>query len=238
MHSKAHVNDSSLPLIFLGSNINLEKYIEVCDEHGITIHGIIDADYYGNTTEISGVPVIDTELSFLDPEKLKYYQTNFNFFCATTWVPLTDSVSERNKQKRHRLIDLIKQNQLNCISLVDKQSKVSKFSLVGRGVFLDYLVLLSPNVEVGDFTFIYNGTSIGHDTVIGENCVIQAYSIVMSQCTMGDNVFFGTRVQALKHQTKISSGTFVHEMVYLRRNTLPNEIVSIYSNRLSRAQVK
>ena len=235
MHPQDYINDSSRPLIFIGSTSNLEKYIEVCDEHDIKIHGIIDSDYFGNTESLSNIPVVDTELSFDDPAKLKYYQDNFNFFCVTNWIPTQNPVDVRNRNKRHYLIELIKRHKLNCISLIERRSKVSKFATVGRGVFLDYLVLLSPNVIVGDFTCIYNGTSIGHHSTVGENCVIQAYSIIMSGCTMGNNVFFGTGVQALKSGSNFGDNSFVHEMVYLRRNTLPNEIVSLYSNRARRA---
>lgn len=224
-----HINDNSKPLIFIGSNSNLEKYIEVCDEHDIEIHGIMDSDYFGNTESLSGIPVIDSEHSFVDTSKAEYYRTNFNFFCATNWIPMKDPVSIRNKDKRLRLIELIKDHGLDCISLLEHQCKVSKFSTIGRGVYLDYLVLVSPNVSIGDFTCIYNGTSIGHHSTVGENCVIQGDSIIMSDCTVGNNVYCGTGVRALKSGIVIGDGTFVHEMVYLRRSTHADETVVSYN---------
>jgi acetyltransferase-like isoleucine patch superfamily enzyme len=227
----SHINDSSKPLIFIGSNSNLEKYIEVCDDHNIKIHGLIDADYFGNTESLAGIPIIDSEIIFNNLDKLNYYRDNFNFFCATNWLPTNNPISIRNKEKRSRLITLIKQYNLNCITLTEKQSKVSKFATIGRGVYLDYLVLISPNVTIGDFTCIYNGTSIGHHTVIGENCVLQGNCIILSECVVDNNVYFGTSVQALKSKIQIREGTFIHEMVYLRRDTQPNEIITIYSNK-------
>ena len=61
----------------------MPKFTEICEDAGITVHGIIDNDYFGNTDYIDDIPVIDTEFSFSDLEKLKYYRDNFNFFCAT-----------------------------------------------------------------------------------------------------------------------------------------------------------
>lgn len=202
----------------------------MCQEHSIAIHGIIDSDYYGNTDVIAGIPIIDTEEVFADLEKLDYYKNNFNFFCATNWIPLRDPVSKRNKEKRFRLIELIKTHNLPCISLIEKDSKVSRYATIGYNVYLDYLVLISPDVTVGDFTCMYNRASIGHHTVIGENCVIQADCIVMSECVLEDNIYLGTSVRLLKPKTKIAHGTFIHEMVYLRKNTQPNQVVTIFDS--------
>lgn len=218
-------------MIFIGSNSNLEKYIEICDENGINIHGIIDSDYFNNTESLAGVPVIDSEMSFNDPEKLNYYRDNFNFFCVTNWQPMQDAISVRNRAKRTRLINLIKQHGLNCISLVEKETKISKFANIGSNVYVGYLVLIQPNVTIGDFTYLMGRSSFGHHTTVGENCVIQGNCVVSANSVIDDNVYFGTGVCALKPKLHIKEGTFVHEMVYLRRNTQPNEIVRLYSSR-------
>jgi hypothetical protein len=95
------------PLILLGTNIALYKQIEVCENNGIEIAGIIDSDYFGNTEKFCGQTVIDTEESFKDLEKSSYYKENFNFFCAVNWSPELQSVQIRNREKRKKLIDMI-----------------------------------------------------------------------------------------------------------------------------------
>ena len=86
------VNDNSKPLILIGSNSKMFFLQDMCDELNITIAGIIDNDYYGNTKEINGIPVIDTELNFNDPDQLEYYKNNYNFFLAVNWHPYADPV--------------------------------------------------------------------------------------------------------------------------------------------------
>ena len=87
-------NDNSRPLILVGSNSNLEKYIELCDQLDITIDGIVDSDYYKNTDKLFDIPVIDTE------DNLNFYKETHNFFCATNWIPESSNVAIRNKEKR------------------------------------------------------------------------------------------------------------------------------------------
>jgi carbonic anhydrase/acetyltransferase-like protein (isoleucine patch superfamily) len=215
-------------LIFLGSNSIMEKYTDLCEEHDIKVHGIIDSDYWGNTDSICDTPVVDSEESFKDADKLEYYKNNFNFFCATNWTPLTDSVSIRNKTKRHKLINLTNQYSFNCISLVDTFStKITKSIDVGYGVYIDGYVNLEPKVTIGNFTNIYSHAHIGHNTVIGKNCVIQRVACLASECTVKDEVFMGIAAKCFKSGSTFSQGTFIHEGIYIRRGTIENEIVSM-----------
>ena len=69
-----YINNNQKPLIFIGSNAVMGKLLDICDEHGILVAGIIDNDYYGNQDSVNGVPVIDTEHSFNNLEKLNYYK--------------------------------------------------------------------------------------------------------------------------------------------------------------------
>lgn len=219
----------------MGSNFIMEKYTEVCEEHGIEIEGIIDNDYWGNTPELSNVSVIDSEESFNDPNKLKYYKDNFNFFCATNWTPAKDLIAIRNKNKRNRLINLIKQHDLDCISIVDTFStKISKSITVGKGVYIDGYVNIEPRAVIGDFTNIYSHSHIGHDSVIGENCVLQRVACLASYCTVEDEVYFGISAKAFKSGAVFGKGTFIHEGMYIRRGTIPDEIISMNGNNMKR----
>lgn len=221
------VNDSSKPLIFLGSSVSMYKQTEICDMMGIEIFGIIDNDYFGNTDSICDVAVIDSHNSFDDPAKLKFYKENFNFFCAVNWTPELDPVSTRNRQKRKQLIDLIDQHQLNCVSIVDPRSRISKHSKIGRGCFVDGGVSVEHQVTVDDFVNIYSNTNVGHGSYIGRNCVIQRQCLLAADSYLENDVFFSVGVTALKRGARYGSGSFVHEAIYIRRGTVPDETVSL-----------
>lgn len=217
------------PLILLGSNSVLYKQIEVCENNGIEIAGIIDSDYFGNTEQLCGLPIIDTEKSFEDLTKLNFYKQNFNFFCAANWIPLTDPISIRNKEKRKNLINMIDKLELNCINLIDKFARVSKYAKLGKGCFIDGNVMIEPGCIIHDFVNIYANCEVGDYANIGRNCVLQRGVGIGGGVTLENDVYFSTRVGASKNNTTFSQGTFIHEFVYIRRGTVPNEIVEQFS---------
>jgi NDP-sugar pyrophosphorylase family protein len=210
------------------------KLTGICEDHGIPVAGIIDSDYYGNTEQVCEIPVIDSELAFSDPEKLDYYKNNFNFFCATNWIPESTPVDLRNRQKRSHLIDLIESLGLNCISLVDRDARILKYAEIGRGVFLDAHVMIEVKSKVGDFVSIYYNTLIGHDNVIGKNSVFQRQCILTGNNIVEEDVFFGVAVKALKPGAVFKRNSFIHEGIYIRRGTVADEVVSMNSINQSR----
>lgn len=222
------------PLIFLGSNSAIEIFSEICAENNIQVHGIIDSDYHNNTKKLHGIPVIDSETSFSDPATAKYYRENFNFFCAVNWLPMQDSA--RNRNKRQALIALIQDHDLNTINLVDQRAKVSPTARLGKGIFIAEFVTVEPNVVIGDFTNIWTRSIIGHDSTLGRNCVVQRGCFMCGNITMGDDVYLSMQVSLFKPESVISSGTVVQECIYLRRGTVPNEIVSLHGSNTRRVR--
>ena len=203
----------------------MNKLIEICQDHNILIHGIIDSDYHGNTAELFGISVIDTETVFAHLDRLDYYKTNFNFFCATNWSPEDNPIQARNRQKRHQLIDLIDQHQLNCVSLVDKNATVSKFATIGHDVYIDVNCNIQPDCVIHNHVSLNWGCGIAHHTVIERNCVIRDQAWTSGYCQFEPDCFIGVGVKALKNGTKFGQGTWIQEMVYIRRGTVKEEVV-------------
>lgn len=215
------------PLIFLGSNFAINKFVDVCNQHNLQVAGIIDSDYYGNTKEIEKVPVVDSEKCFDDKKNVEYYKNNFVFFCATNWgEPVSlSNITKKNNEKRLFFLELIEKHNLTTISLVDKMSRISSSTKIGKGCFIDAFTLLEPNVDVGDFSNIYGFSGIGHHTKLGKNNVIQRHCSVAGYCTFNDNCYIGTASKTLKTGATFGKNTFIHESVYIRRGTQDNEVV-------------
>jgi serine acetyltransferase len=227
LSSMLHINATDRPLIFLGSNYVLEKYTDLCRELGIQIHGIIDSDYYGNTESLCGIPVIDSE------DNLNKYKDHYNFFCATNWSPQTDAMTTRNRQKRQKLINLLT-SEYSVISLIDPTAKISLSAKIGRGVYIDCMVMLEPGVNVGDFVSIYSHTCVGHHSTIHRNVVLQRQCSIAGQAVFEANAFLGVSVKALKTGATFGANSFIHECIYIRRGTIPDEVVGINGNNMSR----
>jgi len=221
----------------VGSSSNMSRFVDVCQANDISVAGIIDSDYWGNTQTLYDIPVIDTELSFQDTHKLDYYRDNYNFFCVTTWMPEQNPVQQRNRDKRLRLIDLLDQCQLPVISLIDAWSRVASTAKIGRGVFIDCFTIIETGCQIDDYATVYGQSGIGHHTRLMRNTVIQRYCSIAGDCVFEPNTFVGTAVKALKTGAVFGSGTFINECVYIRRGTVPGEVVGINGKNMTRVRI-
>ena len=232
-----HINCNQRPLIFLGCNYAKLIQKEVCDENNIKVVGIIDSDYYGNKSDLFGIPFIDTEEVFKDPVRLEHYRNNYNFFCASNWSPEDNPVKKRNREKRHKLIDLLDQYQLNTISLVDQKANVSRYATIGRGVFVDAMCNIEAGVVIHDYVNIMWACGIGHDTTVERNTTIQRQVWTGGNCHFEQDCFIGIGAKTLKSGARFGQGTWVQEMVYIKRGTIPGEIVGLNGSNQRRVTV-
>lgn len=226
------------PVIFLGSSSVMEILTEICDENKIPVAGIVDSDYFGNQEKVCNIPVIDSEICFDDISRLNYYKENFVFFCAVNWQPVDTATNQRNRMKRQKYIELIQKHNLECVNIIDQRVKISPTAKLGKGIYIGDFVTIEPRVQIDDFVNIFAQCHIGHDCVIGTNTVIQRRCAIAGEITIEPNVFISSNVCLMKGHSCISQGTFVHECIYLRRGTVPNEIVGLQGANLRRVQAR
>ena len=181
----------SKPLIFLGCGQILPDLIEHFEIGGFEVRGIIDSDYYGNTADMYGLPIIASE-SACDFEQLKQ---QYDFFIGVNPVP---SVA-RNVGKRIKFIDLVDQHQLTCANLMVSQvSRISKTAKFGQGVCVAHFVDIHSNTEFGDHCFIHGATQISHGSRLGKNVTIQHGCFVGGNTEIGENTYVGVGVRLMK----------------------------------------
>lgn len=214
------INNTSKPLIFVGSNLNIYKVYELVESLGITIAGIIDNDYHGQGN-YKDIPIIARE------EDIASLKDQYQFLCVTNWIPGTDPIITRNNQKRQRLINLLDSLEVEQATIISNLAQVSTRSNLGKGVIIDAFAMVEPNVTVNDYTTIYPYAVIGHDSVIGKNVVIQRYCLITSSVNIQDNVYTGLGSRVSRSKVTISAGTFIHPNLTMLRGTSPNEEVSL-----------
>ena len=218
-----YINDTSKPLVFVGSNYALYILAEACERIGIAVAGLVDNDYYGNTEAICDIPVIGDESFLQDTENKEKY----NFFCATNWIPENTPVQNRNREKRLNLLKLMDKAMVSCITIIDPKANVSRHARINRGVFIDANASIEPKVVIEKYSTVMYNTIIGHNTVIGRNCVIQRGCYVTADCVLEDNVYISVAAKALKTGARFGENTFIQEGIYIRRSTVKDEIVSM-----------
>lgn len=225
------VNDNSKPLILVGSRHALGVIKRICQHHDIVIAGIIDSDYFGNTVDIEGVSVIDTEIN------LEKYKETHNFFLASVWTPQQDPVNQRNKNRRDYLISLIDTLDLPCITLIDKTSIVDPTVTFGKSCLIDCLTVIGEYNAFGNYVSVYHQAGFGHHNQVGNNCVFQRKSGITSNTVIEDNCYFGLNSNLLGSDVIIRQGTVLHPGLNLHRSTQENEIVSLAGKDLRRVYI-
>lgn len=218
------INNTSKPLVFLGTNLAMWNLVDTARQLGITVAGVIDDDYH-SAGEFQTLPVLALESS-LDDAFWKDYQ----FFCATNWQPdeLLGPWHTRNRSKRHLYIDRLDQLDLDVATLVHPFSIVISYNVnLGKGVYLDQHCYVGSNTTIGDYTMLWHGSGCGHDNTVGRNCVIQRQSFISGGVKLEDNVFMGLRSSVIRDNVTIAAGTFVHPGISLMRGTQPGEVVSL-----------
>ena len=208
------------PLIFLGTNSVLERYIEACDRQNQPIAGIIDGDWYGNRESFAGLPVLDSETELAsNPDKYKDHV----FFIATNWHPLAG----RDIDKRLKYIDLIDRLNLPCINLIDPASYVSRYAQLGKGIFIGHAVSIEPYCQIKDFVLFHGGNFIGHHSTIDHNSVFQRSASLHGK--VGKNCYIGvdTNVFSLNNSVTMGDNVVVAPCLYVTRDVEDNETVTM-----------
>ena len=213
-------NDTSRPLVLLGSNSNIFKLVELAESCGLTVTGIIDDDYHGQG-HYKNIPVIGTEA---DLHKCAH---THQFVCATNWTP--DPGSARNREKRTRQLDLLAGYPL--ATLVSPLAAVSRHSVIQTGTIVYPFASVEPEVVIGSHCILYDYSIVGHESTIGNNVVLQRHVLVTSLVTVEDDVYMGLCARAGRSNTTISRGTFVHPNIMILRSTDANETVSLASRK-------
>lgn len=220
--------------MLIGSNSKMFFLKDICEELGIVIAGIIDSDYFGNTSSIDDIPVVDTEHSFNDPQRVEFYKNNYNFFLATNWSPHKDSVAVRNREKRLQLMALVDQHDLPCVSLIDPSARIQKTTRIGKSVLIDSFAYISANNVIEDYAQIFAMSSMGVGNTINRNCVMQRRCAIMHNTVFEENVYFELGVGVYVSDVVFKKNTVIHPGIIMGRGTQENELVSLAGKDLRR----
>lgn len=102
------------------------------------------------------------------------------------------------------------------ISIVSPLAKINRNTKIGKGCFIDRNVSISCDISIGDFTFLFGPTVIGHDAQIGKYCHLGAFSFMGGFSRLEDNVTLHPGAQILPHKTVKQGATVGAGSVVIR----------------------
>lgn len=212
------------PVIFLGESLQIAELRETCDLLGMSIAGIIDDDFYGNTKEFDGIPYIGSELN-VDWESLK---KDHDFFITVNPIPNVP----RNVAKRKNFIRIIDQYDLPCVNIIDPECRISPRAHLGKGIYVGYSAYIALHAQIGDHCQIHFNSGVMHNTVFGRNSVLQRASMTTAHVTVGENVYIAPGAKIMQWHSQVGSDSFVQSGVMVFRDVEPGEVVGITGRKI------
>ena len=126
---------------------------------------------------------------------------------------------------RFDIIEELKNQNLNIVSLIHPKSTVSKFSDLGKGSCVMANAVINPGSLINDGVIINTSTSIDHD------CIIDDFAHISPNCGLSGNVSVGKF-------THLGTGTSVHPGVKIGNDVKTGIGSKIYKNILNNKTFK
>lgn len=116
-------------------------------------------------------------------------QPNDYFFCAMGDV----------KWRKYYAEKLIAKG-ADFVSIVSSNSFIGKNSKYGVGCYIDSNVHISCDINIGNFTYIFGNSIIGHDVQLGNYCHLGAFSFMGGFSKMDDLATLHPGARVLPHK--------------------------------------
>lgn len=206
------------PLLFLGSNSNLILFADLAEDMGLTVKGVLDDNYFGNTESVSGIPFVGSEQTF----NFEKERDNYMFFVSPSVIP----INLLDRAKRLKMIKIVEHFNLDLATLTHKFCEISKTATVHPGSYVGYCAGIGNHTTLMPHSQVHAHVGMAHDCVLGKNSVVERGAFITGGITIGENahIGFGAAVSKAKY---VGANSVVHPRVTVFRDVEENEIVSL-----------
>ena len=175
------LNDK-MDIILIGG---FSELFELCEECNYNILGYVDNHQFNK--ELSVYPY-------------KYFGDDDSFPFSKFSNEAGFIISPDNPLNRERLAEKLKIYGLKYINLISPNAKISRSSLLGTGIVIQYGCNISSLTRIGDFVKINTYANIMHNVQIGDyttvapNAIILGFVNIKSKCYIGANASILPRI--------------------------------------------
>jgi carbonic anhydrase/acetyltransferase-like protein (isoleucine patch superfamily) len=91
---------------------------------------------------------------------------------------------------RTEICELLDVLNLDCVTYINDNSYTFKNSKIGKGSFVAFDGVISWNCDIGNHCYFGMKSGIGHDVVMGRNCVVSPGVLIAGKTLIGNNCMF------------------------------------------------
>jgi UDP-3-O-[3-hydroxymyristoyl] glucosamine N-acyltransferase len=224
------------PLVIIGARQTWDFITDTCEQLDIPVLGFVDQYYAGRVEELNGLACLGSELDLVDnPKKFG----DARFFIGSFWDGNSNIETDvlSGYQLRLNRIKFIEDNKLDCYTLIDPRSMLSKNIEIGAGTYIGRQVNIRAGARIGRHCTITDASGFANDVTIGDNCVLSAGVYLMSNVILGNNVYVGTRATVFNgHSSKQSHVTIgddckIHATATVSKDMEPGT-TAVYNGRI------
>ena len=176
------------------------EIIELCEECGLNVVGIIDNELEG---AYYGVSVLGKD------KDAKRLHSQFRS-CKVIITPDSPNV-------RQNLVALYKGIGYEFATLVSPLAHISKYVEIGEGTIIQSGVNVSSATRIGCFCKLNCNCNVMHDNVIGDFATIAPNAVLLGRVTVGNSAYIGAN-STLLPSINIGSGATVGAGAVVTRN--------------------
>jgi sugar O-acyltransferase (sialic acid O-acetyltransferase NeuD family) len=96
---------------------------------------------------------------------------------------------------------------------------------IGKGVIICSSTTMTVNIKLKDYSFINLGCTIGHESIIGQGCVLNPTVNISGGVKLGDSVLIGTGSQILQY-LEIGSNSILGAGACLTKS-IPDNVIAV-----------
>lgn len=180
-------------LILVGGGGHCKSVIEIAENAGFNIIGILDSD------KDNGESIFDYQVLGTD-DLIPKFTKNALFIVSVGQI--------KDSSVRVKLFNTISDHNGQFATIIANSSLISKHSHIGVGTTIMHHVTINSNVEIGKNCILNTKSVIEHDTIIGDNTHISTGAIINGNCIIGNNCYIGSGA-IISNNVKIPDFTII-----------------------------
>lgn len=183
------------------------EIVELCDDCGINITGIIDNNLTGSYL---GIPIIgtDNDAAFL----YKEYS-----HCELVITPDSPKI-------REKLFQLYSQAGFEFATIISPKANISSSVQIGLGTVIQSGVNVSAATTIGNFVKLNTNANVMHDNLVGDYATIAPNAVLLGYVNIEKSAYIGANSTVLPHLS-IGKGAIVGAGAVVTKNVDTNIIV-------------